>query len=178
MATTSAALAAIHQHPNLPPLEMMLSTHTVKKISFHSHPPLASYVAVSILHWLVVTAHPPRWSNRPHLPFQMWWACSKNPPLLSTSTRRADGGEEKVRNNLLAWLSLIYYAKNTTRVCWVIASGATPHLLLGLSPRLSPVMQYQSDEGVDAGGEWEFHHMQLFTSIFCYSPFFTLLLVA
>jgi hypothetical protein len=87
-----------------------------KKMAFQSHPPLASYTAVSILHRLVVTAHPPRWSNRPHLPFQMW-ACSENPPLLSTSTRRADGGEEKVRNNLLALFSLIFIMQKKYNSC-------------------------------------------------------------
>jgi hypothetical protein len=59
-----------------------------------------------------------------------------------------------VRNNLLALFSLIFIMqKNTTRVSWVIVGGAIPHSLLGLSPRLSPVTQYQLDEDVDAGGE-------------------------
>jgi hypothetical protein len=60
MAATYAALAAaIHQCQTLPPLGKTLLTPPVKKMAFHSHPPLASYVAVSILHRLVVTAHPP-----------------------------------------------------------------------------------------------------------------------
>jgi hypothetical protein len=65
-ATSAASAAAIHQRQTLPPLGKTLSTPPVKKMAFHSHPPLASGFAGSILHRLLVTA-PPATSTAAHI---------------------------------------------------------------------------------------------------------------
>jgi hypothetical protein len=98
-------------------------------MAFQSHPPLASYVAGSILHQPVVTAPPVTLKQLPASPFPDVGMLQTH-PLLSTSTRRADEGEEKVRNNLLARFYLIYFAKKLASVSRVIAGEAIPHLCL------------------------------------------------
>jgi hypothetical protein len=101
MAATSAASAAtIHQRQTLPPLGKTLSTPLLEKRAFHSYPPLASRFAWSILHRLPVTA-PPATSTAAHIRLSGCGHAPK-PPRLSMSTRRADGGEGKVRIKLLA----------------------------------------------------------------------------
>lgn len=107
----------------MPHRSIRRSTPTVKKMAFQSHLPLAFYFAGSILRHGCDSHSGPQWSSSPHLLFQIL-------------TGRAEGGEGKVKNNLLAlaWFYFFCFAKKS----WVYCRRVIPYLLLGLSPRLPP----------------------------------------